>query len=92
MEVYKLYKHVNTRDTAICPFKVEEFETYIEVTFDVFNVHYNELGAREPFLIYPDYTKGQKPQTVIFTREQLKSWKEYNAEANWGILREDKKA
>lgn len=90
MTLYKFYKHTNTRDTAICPIEIRFLKDGLQVTFDIFNVHYNELGVRVPFLIYPDYERGEKPQTMNFTHEQLKDWKEYVPSENFGILRETK--
>lgn len=88
MTLYKLYRHEYNRDTAICPIEIKLDGNLLVVTFEVFNVHSNDIGCSEPRLIYPNYSKGQKPQTIALTREQALKWKEYDAKANYGVLRE----
>lgn len=76
----ELYKHKNARDVAILVQSVKQEDDGVEVFAYWANVHYNELGFRDPFLI-------GKPQRIFIHRNKLDEWEFYDAKANKGKLK-----
>lgn len=88
--VGNLYKHDKMRDVAMSPVRITIDSNNIDnwsLEVEWYNIHYHELGGNGPFLIAPDYRRGQKPQTITLTKEQRKEWRNYDLEATKGILR-----
>lgn len=80
LKVNELYKHVNGKDVAILVQDIVQRDDGVEVLAYWMNVHYNELGAREPFPV-------GKPQRIFIHRNKLEQWEPYDVEANKGKLK-----
>jgi len=83
MRLYQLYKHVNNRDVAMMPikiFKVNENRYKLKVRW--FNVHYNEIGCREPFDI-----SGMRPDSHDISKEVYEGFRLYIPEDHWNTYK-----
>ena len=87
MKTFSLYKHEQFRDVAMMPvkiFKVPKQDRY-KLKVRWFNVHYNEIGCREPF----DITHGgsMSGHSIELTKEQVQKFKLYVPEEHWNTYK-----
>lgn len=76
----ELYKHKEGRDVAIFIMDSKEETSGVSLKVMWVNVHYNELGLKEPFPI----TDQQK---VFIHRNKVNDWLHYDAKAHKGVLK-----